>query len=573
MKKFLLGVLVGLVLVGLTLLIGLFALLRFGQKPPSVADGSTLFLRISGEVPEQPPMEAPLPFLETQAAVSVYEYWDMVRRAAADSRVKAVLLMPEGAQAGWGKLRELRDDLIQLKKSGKPLIAFLRSPHGRDYYLATAADRIYIAQDDMLDLKGLRAEFVYVKDTLGKLGVKMEIEHAGKYKDAGDMFTRNSMSPETREVMNSVLDGIYGELVQVIAESRKKSVDDVRSILDQGPFLAKQAAAGGLVDGLMYEDQVITEVKQKLGQTEIKKLSYRDYLKVPSESVGIEGRRRIALLIGEGAITRGGIPGPFGEEGITSTGMVSQIRKLAADNSIRGVILRVDSPGGDGIASDEILREVRLLSQKKPLVISMSDLAASGGYFIAMSGDPIVAYPNTLTGSIGVIYGKANLHGLYDKIGVQKELMTRGRFADIDSDYTPLSDAGRAKLRESLDEFYKAFVSRVADGRKRPYDQVEPLAQGRVWLGSQASQNGLIDDLGGIDKAIELVKKKANIPAGERIRLVVYPPKRTIFETIFSRSNETVMESQLRALFPGLNLKVWRRGGILQMMPYQVRVE
>ncbi len=573
MRKFLLGVLVGLVLVGLTLLIAFFAILRFGQKPPAVADGSTLFLKVSGEVPEQPPMEAPLPFLETQSPVAVYEYWDMLRRAAADSRVKAVLLMPEGVRVGWGKLHELRDNLIQFKKSGKPLIAFLRSPHGRDYYLATAADRIYVAQDDLLDLKGLRAEFIYVKDTLGKLGVKMEIEHAGKYKDAGDMFTRNSMSPETREVMNSVLDGIYGELLQVIAESRKKSVDEVRSMLDQGPFLAKQAAANGLVDGLKYEDEVITEIKQKLGQNEIKKLSHRDYLKVPSESVGLEGKRRLALLIGEGAITRGGVPGAFGEEGITSSGMVREIRKLAADNNIRGVILRVDSPGGDGIASDEILREVRLLSQKKPLVISMSDLAASGGYFISMSGDPIVAYPSTLTGSIGVIYGKANLHGFYDKIGVQKELITRGRFADIDSDYTPLSDAGRAKLRESLDEFYKAFVRRVADGRKRPYEQIEPLAQGRVWLGSQARQNGLIDELGGIDKAVELVKKKANIPAGERVRLVVYPPKRSIFETIFSRSDQSVMESQLRALFQGLNFGVWRQGGILRMMPYQVRVE
>lgn len=572
MKKFLLGLLVGLVLAGLSLFIIFFAAVRFGQRPPSVSDGSTLIVRISGEMPEKPAVEMPLPLFEGQSAVSVVEYWDLLRKAAADSRVKAVLLMPEGTGAGWGKLRELRDDIAQLKKSGKPVYAFLRSPRARDYYLATAADRIYVAQDDLIDLKGIRAEMVFVKDTLNKLGITMEIEHAGKYKDAGDMFTRNSMTPETREVMNSVVDGIFNEMVNAIAESRKKSPDQVRATIDQGPFLARQAQAAGLVDGLLYEDQVFGELKKKLGQNEIKKLAYRDYLKVPADSLGIEGKKKIALLIAQGTITKGGEGTGFGDEGITSTGLVREIRRIGSDSSIRGVILRVDSPGGDGIASDEILREMKLLSQKKPVVISMSDLAASGGYFIAMTGDPVVAYPNTLTGSIGVIYGKPVLKGLYDKIGVQKEFIVRGRFAEIDSDYTPLTEAGRAKLRESLDEFYKSFVSRVAEGRKRPYAQMEPLAQGRVWLGSQAKDRALIDELGGIDRSIQLVKQKANIGAGEQIKLVVYPPKRSLFDTLFSRSTEALLESRVRAMTGGVDLDLWSRGGIMRVMPYQIKV-
>ena len=213
-------------------------------------------------------------------------------------------------------------------------------------------------------------------------------------------------------------------------------------------------------------------------------MSHRDYLKVGGAGAA---KKRIALLVGDGTIVRGD-----GDEGIASNTFIKQLRRVAADANVAGVILRVDSPGGDGVASDEILREVKLLSQKKPLVISMSDVAASGGYYISATGDPIIAYPNTLTGSIGVIYGKLNLRGLYDKLGIQKEIITRGRFADIDSDYQPLTDAGRAKLREGIDEMYKGFVSRVAESRKRKFEEIEPLAQGprldgisseREWVG------------------------------------------------------------------------------------------
>jgi protease IV len=237
------------------------------------------------------------------------------------------------------------------------------------------------------------------------------------------------------------------------------------------------------------------------------------------------------------------------------------------------VILRVDSPGGDAIASDEMLREVKLLSKKKPLVISMSDLAASGGYYVAMTGDPIVAYPNTYTGSIGIIYGKPNLKGLYDKLGITKETMMRGRNADIDSLYHPLTEAGKQKLRESLDEFYTGFVSKAAEARKKKYEELEPLAQGRVWLGSQAKSNGLIDELGGLDKAVELVKKKANIGVGERIRLVPYPGKRTIFEEWMRSQNDSAVESKIRTLLNGMDYKAWARGGFMRIMPYTVTIQ
>jgi protease-4 len=202
----------------------------------------------------------------------------------------------------------------------------------------------------------------------------------------------------------------------------------------------------------------------------------------------------------------------------------------------------------------------------------MSDTAASGGYYIAMTGDPVIAYPGTFTGSIGVVFGKANLHGLYDKLGVNKELLSRGRFADIDSDYQPLSPAGRDKLRSAMDDNYRSFVSKVAEARRRKFEQIEPLAQGRVWLGSQAKANGLIDELGGLDRALDLVKEKAKIPKSQRVTLVTYPPKRSVFDILFGQSAESAMESRLGGLLKGWQLRLWAKGGMMRLMPFTIDV-
>ncbi len=574
MKKFLIGILVGLLLAVLSVVVVVFSALRFGERPPKVAEGSTLILRLRGGIPEKPPVEIPIPFFTEAPRVTVRDVWSMLRNAAADPRIKAVVLEPEGVDAGWGKVQELRADLLQFKKSGKPLIAYLKYPKTREYYLATAADRIYMDPEDMLDMKGLRAELTFFKKTLDKIGVDVEVYHVGKYKDAGDMFTETSATPATLEVMNSVLDGLYGRLIQTFAESRKKTPDQMRAIIDDGPFTATQALKYGLVDSLRYEDQVYGEMKDLLKQSELKKLSHYDYARISGSSLGVEGKKKIALLVGDGTIVRGDESSGFAtEEGFVSGPFIKLLRKVGADPDIQGVILRVDSPGGDAIASDEMLREVKLLSAKKPMVVSMSDVAASGGYYVAMTGDPIIAYPDTFTGSIGIIYGKLNLRGLYDKLGITKDILTRGRNADIDSDYHPLTPAGKEKLRESLNEFYTGFVSKAAQARKRTYDEMQALAQGRVWLGEQAKNNGLIDDLGGLDKAIELVKKRAHIRSDEKIRLVPYPGKRTIFDQLMRTGGDNAVEAKIRNLMQGLDYKLWSRGGLMRIMPYTIKVE
>jgi protease-4 len=572
MAKFLFGLITGVVLSVVGIFLIFFALARtFRESPPAVAQNSVLRLQLSGDIPERPPVEVPFGALADRPTPTVTGVWMMLRKAAVDARVKAVVLEPESLGVGWGKLEEFRADLERFKKSGKPLFAFLKTPGAREYYLASAADRIYLGPTDWLNLKGMRVELMYFKNTLDKIGVDVQVEHDGKYKDFGDMFTRTSMSPETREVMTSVVDDLYGNLVGHIAQARKKTSDDMRALIDRGPFLANDALQDGLVDQLRYEDQMFSDLQQKVNSGELHKLSIGSYQKIPADSLGLEGRHRIAMLVGDGTITRGdsGDDGVSGD-GIQAVGFNKLLRRIAGDSSVEGVVVRIDSPGGDAVASDEIWREMNLLSKKKPLVISMSDTAASGGYYMAMTGDPVVAYPGTLTGSIGVVFGKPNLHGLYDKLGITKDMLARGRFAAIDSDYRDLSPAELAKLKEGIDANYRDFVAKVAQARRKPFDQIEPLAQGRVWLGDQALARGLVDELGGIDRALELVKQKARIPASENVAIVMYPARRSILDVLFGRAQEGAVESRLRRLVKDWPPELWAKGGLLRIMPYMV---
>jgi protease IV len=576
MKNFVIGLVAGIIVSVLTVFILIFAVVRFAssfaERPVSVGDGSTLVFKLEGEVPEKLAPEIPLPIFEEQSPMTVEQVWDTFRRAASDSRIKGVLFEPRGLAIGWAKIQEIHDEILQFKKSGKPVVAYLRNPGTPEYYLATAADRIFLAPEDSLDLKGLRVEAVFIKNTFDKLGIKADVVHAGKYKDAGDILTQTSMSPETRQVLDEILDQYYGNLIETIAQGRKKQSDAVRAMIDQGPFMANEALSNGLIDSFGYEDQAADDMKIRLKQTELKKLSAKAYLKTASVSGGTS--RRIALVVGEGEITRGSGGSSSDDQGITASGFTKLLKQVEEDSSIKGVIIRVDSPGGDGIASDDILHEAKNLSKKKPVVISMSDLAASGGYFISMTGDPIVAYPNTLTGSIGVVYARLSLHGLYDKIGVNKQILKRGQYADLDSDYAPLNDDQRQKISGQIDAFYKSFVSRVADGRRKTFDQIEPLAQGRVWLGAQAKQNGLVDELGGLDRAVELVRRRAHIAASDRITLVPFPGKRSVFDMLFGRSDDSAaLESKLELVLGKLPIAALAQGGFLKLMPYSITVK
>src|SRR5215831_573835 len=564
MVKFLVGLITGVALVFLTVFLLFFALLRFRETPPVIADNSVLVVRLEGALPEKPPVELPDFIDRGPSPVTVTSMWRALNSAAGDPHISAVVVLPSGISAGWAKLEELRMDLEKFRKSGKPVFAYLRQPGTREYYVAACADRIYLGPAEPLMLKGLRAEMIYLKKTLDKIGVSVDVEHAGKYKDFGDMFTRTDMSPETREVMTSVVDRLYAGLVDGIAAGRRKSAEEVRAIIDQGPFTASQALKAGLVDVLEFEDQMWGEIKDRLKGVDPKRVSLSTYAKVQQPAA----KSHVAVVVGDGDIIRGN-PGDdgSGETSLTSYGFNRILKRVEGDSMVKGVVVRIDSPGGEVSASDEIWRQMNLLSKKKPVVISMSDAAASGGYYMAMTGDPIVAYPATLTGSIGVVFGKPNLRGLYDKIGVNKDFIQRGRNADIDSDYTSLSPEARQKLRDGIDESYRDFVTKVADARRRPFTDVDQVAQGRVWLGSQAKERGLVDMLGGLDAAVELVKQKAKIPAGERVGILLFPAKRSLLDILLRRQQEDMMEIKLRQLMGKIPYRAWMSGGYLRIMP------
>jgi len=575
MGKFLLGLITGAILIVVIGVLVFFAIASLKSKPATVADGSTLILKLSGDVPEKPPVEFPIPFLQDKTPLTVEGVWSMLNRAAADSRIKAVVLEPDSVSIGWAKMQEIHSELEQFRKSGKPVYAFLKNPGTREYYLATAASRIYMEPVDVLNLKGLGLELMYFKNTLDKLGVQVDVEHAGKYKDYGDMFTKTSMSPETKEVMNSIVDDIYADLINTVAKGRNKDASTIRATIDEGPFLSAQAKDKGLVDSLRFEDEMFGELKTALHQTELKKLQAHDYAGVPDSS--ITASDRIAFVVGEGSITRGDADSTD-DSGLESEQFDKILSKVQNDSGIKAVIVRIDSPGGEVMASDEMWRAMNELSKKKPVVVSMSDAAASGGYYMAMSGDAIIAYPATETGSIGVVFGKPNLHGLYDKVGVTKDQISRGRFALIDSDYQSLDVAGRAKLREGIDADYQDFVAKVAAARHKTPAEIEPIAQGRVWLGDQAKANGLVDELGGLDRAMQLARQKAKIPLSAKVNIVLYPGKRSLFDLLFKSSTDSEADAMLsrtgleplRVAWHDDRLRVWMRGGMLRMMPFAI---
>lgn len=573
MGKFLLGVLIGIIVTVFGIFIVFLALGRmFANKPPSVSGNSALVLSLRGDIPESAPVDINIPFLQSQTSPTIRDIWTSLHQAASDNRIKAVVIEPHGVAAGWGRLQEIRQDILEFERSGKPVYAFLESPGSREYYLASAANRVFLSSGDMLQVKGFLLEAMYFKDALDKLGVQFQVDHIGRYKDAGDIFTRTNMSPETREVFGQILDQLYGDFCASVGQGRHKSADDIKALVDAGPFTADQAKANGLVDQLAYEDEMFGDLTRKTRAGKLNKVDIRTYFRaVPGQG------DRIAVLVGDGEIVQGDPQNAFGgQTEIADRAFAKVIRQVRNDSGVKGVILRVNSPGGDSLASDVILHEMKLLSAAKPTVISMSDVAASGGYYISMTGDPVVAYPDTITGSIGVLYARPVLHDLFDKLGIQTDLLTRGKLAEMDSVTQPLSDAARQKLHESIEATYKLFVGKVASARKKAYDQIDPLAQGRVWMGSQARQNGLVDQLGGLDQAIATVRQKAHLPPTGDTNLVMFPPRRSLLEALTNASPESLQDSaaeaKIRQLLPALPSRVLLKGGMLRILPYQLNI-
>ncbi len=577
MVKYLLGIISGIILVVLFVVFLVLAGVAVQSFEPDIEADSVLTIRLSGRIPEHIDGFT-IQMLRTGPPPTVLELRNVFEKAAEDDRIRALTLHLGGLGVGWAKAQEIRWGIEKFKQAGKPVFAFLTTGSTIDYLVASAADEVYMSPEGMLDVKGLRIEASFYTETLAKLGIEAELHRVGKYKSAVEPFVRTSMSDEYREVWNSILDDVYSRFLTTVGVARGKSEEEMRQIVETGPFLPRQALDAGLIDGLKYRDELEDHIKETLELDELRKVKYSEYRNTLPNSLGFGAENQVAVVYAVGEILSGnGQTDPF--TGLTILGSDSfsaTLRKLREDDDIKAVILRINSPGGDAVASDQIWREVNLLREEKPLVVSFSDVAASGGYYIAMAGAPVLAYPGTYTGSIGVFYGKINLRGLYDKIGLKKEVIKRGRFADIYSDYRSLNDDERAKLRGDIEIFYKGFVDKVAESREREWEEIDEVAQGRVWMGSQAEQQGLVDELGGFDRAIELVREAAGIEEDEEIQLVPYPAPKNPFEALFDADtwvSEPAWVSLVRSRLADLPLgPSLLQGGMLRIAPYSIQV-
>jgi protease IV len=562
-------------------------------REPVVPSNATLVLKVGGDVSEVAPSNV-VGYLRGGNVPTVRTFVDDLRKAKADARVSSVLLKPTGFESPyWAKVQEIRDAVLDFRKSGKPVYAFLEYGGDREYYLATAADRVFLMPSSPLDLKGLATYEVFLRGTLDKIGAYPDLHHIGEYKTAPNQLTEKGYTRAHKEMDESLNRDLYEQLVRGIADGRKKNEADVQRLIDDGPFLPEDALRAGLVDDVLYEDQVEDKLRSLRGgdkgaptSTErLRKIDGDDYARVSAAGFGLNRGPRIGVIYATGTITSGRSGyDPFSGSVIGADTLIDSIRQARRDASLRAIVVRIDSPGGSASASDAIWRELMIARKDRadrPIVASMSDLAASGGYYIALPAEVIVAQPSTLTGSIGIFGGKIVTGGVYEKLGANIGSTSIGKNAEIDSPARPFNPAELRKLQEQLQAFYDQFVEKVAESRHTSPEKIDQVAQGRVWTGRQAKQNGLVDVLGGLDTAVAIAKQRAKLAADSEVELVVYPPRKSFYEIVadqFNGSGEQLAVStwlaahlskgELEALRVMRGpLAMFRRGEPLALMP------
>ena len=523
--RFILLFMIAAVIVSMTGVAFSYFLLTRG---PAVESDSVLWLRIPANLGEQAPDDV-FGFLDQHETVG--SVVTALRKAKVDDRVSAVVVVPPPVPGLWATVQEIRAAIVDFKESGKPIVAHLEFGVGQAYYLATACDEIFMSRTSPLMLVGVASYELFFRDTLDMVGIEADMLAAGDYKTAINTYTESAFTPEHREATEALSRDFYEQLVDGIAEGRELTRARVREVIDQGPFVAADAVSLGLVDGLVYEDELLERLA---AQDASEQLEFATYRRVEPESLGLDTGPRIALVYVEGLINFGTstpvFPGSARVAGArTITGAIRDARE---DSSIQAIVLRIDSPGGAATAADIIWRELSLAREQKPLVVSMADVAASGGYYIAAPAHAIVAQPGTLTGSIGVFSGKFAAAGAFDKLGVGVDGVTFGAQADIFSPVDRFSDGARAAMQAQVDDIYERFLQVVAEGRAMSRDEVHTIAQGRVWTGRQALVRGLVDELGGLRRAVVLAKARAGIDAEQEVMLVPYPGPRSFVEVL-----------------------------------------
>jgi len=532
------------VVVGITIAMITVAVKSAGSKKNinRVTESSILVLETNEHLHELA-SDNSLAAFRNQASYSagLFDLIQALKTAQTDDHIKGVLLKLNGSNNGWASLEQLRDALLEFRLSGKKLYAFGDGISQKDYFLASAADYIYLNPAGNMELKGLSSQLMFYKGALDKLGVQPEIFYAGRFKSATEPFRAEKMSDANRLQLTELQHDIWSLFLQAAASKAKTDTGHIQQLANVGGlYFASDALREHLIDGMKYWDEVEDMMRGLVDKKQDEKMPFVD---INSYADNLEKRgkfsdSRIALLLAEGEI----VDGTGTDFQIGSETLVESIRKIRRDDKIKAVVLRINSPGGSALASEIILRELELLKAKKPLIVSMGDLAASGGYYIASSADSIFAMQNTITGSIGVFGMMFNVGtALKDKLGVTFDEVKNAPLADFPTASRPLTALEASRIQSSIDTIYNTFKGHVAKGRRINREMVDSIAQGRVWTGTDAVSIGLVDAIGGIDRALRSAAAKAKL---SEYRLVTYPEPVDPFRTMFRKFSSSPLSGE-----------------------------
>ncbi len=548
------------------------------QRSPKIEPGSYLTVNLGGSYTDAPESSLTQELLGG-GQQNLTDTLLQLRKAALDLRLKGAVLRISPVNLSFAELQDLRDALIYLRKAGKEVIAWVIGEGGSgiaEYYLASAADRIYFAENALLPLLGLRANYMFLGGVWEKLDIDMQVEKVREYKTFGDLLVGREMTEAHREMANSLLDSLNNQLLHDIAEARGLTSEAVQKLIDGPTMTPADFQQAGLIDGTQYFDEVLESLKAA-DETEGKTVSMSTYRRVKPSVLGLKPEAKIALIYGIGGIVTGRSAWGAMGNNMGSDTIVTAIDNAAKDDSISAIVFRVNSPGGSPLASDQIWHAVVRAKSKKPVIVSMSGAAASGGYYIAAGATRIVAQPATLTGSIGIVFSHANIEGLLGKLGIRTQTVSRGAYARLLSPANSWSPEERQQVQRLMEDLYGTFTQKVAQGRHMEISAVDEVGRGRVWTGAQAKEIGLIDELGGLTTALRVAKEHIDLSANTAVELIFFPKPKGIVATLLERLGmqaQMPLPEPLRRVADQLLLLAREGGGKpLFTMPYLLRID